>query len=310
MICEVAPAKINLTLEVIKKRIDGYHEIKSVMQTIDLCDVLTFWKNPWIQIIPEYCNLPSGDSLSRLDGSNYIFDNLVYKAASILKQETGYSGGALIQLKKNIPSSAGLGGGSSDAASTLKGLNRLWGLKLSKKKLAEIGAKVGSDVPYFIYGGTCLIGGRGELVKPVNLLSTKWLVIILLPIEISQKTARIYSHVNPSHYTDGKLTRFLVESLDNGIEDSNDNGKNGKNYNGKPFYKYLYNTFEMVYSMVFNDFDNWINRLRKISKCPLHLAGSGPAVYYITDSEVEVRNLVENLEKSFNLKKYIARTVS
>ena len=132
MICEIAPAKINLTLEILGKREDGYHDIRSVMQTIDLCDVLTFWDNKWIHIVPEYGSLPGQDTLPVWTGK-IIWEKTWYTGQQgLLKKETGYQGGALIQLKKNIPSSAGLGGGSSDAAAALKGLNRLWQLGLSE----------------------------------------------------------------------------------------------------------------------------------------------------------------------------------
>lgn len=276
------------------------------MQTIDLCDVLTFWENPWIQIIPEYCNLPSEDSLARSD-NNYLFDNLVYKAASILKEETGYSGGALIQLRKIIPSASGLGGGSSDAAATLKGLNRLWSLGLSREELARIGAKVGSDVPFFIYGGTCLVKGRGETVTPIRSLSQKWLIIILLPFKISQKTAKLYSYIKPSHYSSGKFTEFLVNSINENDMSGDDESNNGSG--GNTFYDYLFNSFEMVYSKVFKSFDEWIDQFKRLNIYPLHLAGSGPAVYYISDSESEVKRMIGELDKITNLRKYIARTV-
>ncbi|MFO7928619.1 MAG: 4-(cytidine 5'-diphospho)-2-C-methyl-D-erythritol kinase [Candidatus Humimicrobiaceae bacterium] len=296
MICELAPAKVNLTLEVLDKRNDGYHEIESLMQTIDICDVLTLWDNEWVQVIPEYCNLPSHDSLSGNGYSKFLFDNLVYKAALLLKQETGYGGGALIQLKKNIPSSAGLGGGSSDAAATLKGLNKLWGLGLSKEDLAEIGSRIGSDVPYFIYGGTCLVKGRGEKVKPLENLNTKWLVVIPLPICIREKTSKLYSYIKPAHYSRGKVTGTLIKEL-----------KNGSGTNG--FRENLFNVFEIVYNDCFNEFNEWIGELENMGITPLHLAGSGPAVYYISESREKVRKVIESLTGKENLSKYLARTV-
>ena len=244
MICEIAPAKINLTLEITGKRQDGYHEINSIMQTIDLCDVLTFWKNNWIQVVPEYCNLPAGDRLSEFDSNNYLNNNLVYKAASLLKEETGYSGGALIQLRKYIPSAAGLGGGSSDAAATLKGLNKLWKLGLNKKELSKIGSKIGSDVSYFIYGGTCLVKGKGEIIKPIKTLSTKWLIIILIPLNIEQKTKKLYSFIDPSHYSNGGSTRFILENIDSLVGNNGNGGNVGLDINS-----FLVNTFEVVYNI-------------------------------------------------------------
>ncbi|MDD3520618.1 MAG: 4-(cytidine 5'-diphospho)-2-C-methyl-D-erythritol kinase, partial [Actinomycetota bacterium] len=210
---EIAPAKINLTLEISGKRDDGYHDIFSLMQTIDLCDYLTFHKNPWLQIIPEYHNLPATDSLPGFDRNNYLVKNLVYKAAETLKNHTNYKSGAVIELKKSIPSSAGLGGGSSDAAAALRGLNRLWNLKLGDRELAEIGLKVGSDVPYFIYGGTCIVSGRGEHIKRIKPMPPKWILVILLPFDFKEKTRKLYSYVNSKNYTSGSVTNTLEKKI-------------------------------------------------------------------------------------------------
>jgi len=305
MICEIAPAKINLTLEIINKRNDGYHELNSIMQTIDLCDVLTFWENEWIKIIPEYFNLPPEDKLSEFDGSNYLNNNLVYKAASLLKKETGYKGGALIQLRKNIPSASGLGGGSSDAAATLRGLNRLWKLGLSKKDLAEIGSKIGSDISYFIYGGTCFVKGRGEIVIPLKSLPTKWLIIILIPLDIKRKTEKLYSFINSSHYSNGDYTSFFLKKINDWADDNNGNSSDALG----SIDDYLVNTFEIVYNKA-REFKDWKRYLRKLNISSLHLAGSGPAVYYISDSEIDVKKIMDNHLAGFNgLRKYIARTV-
>jgi len=308
MICEIAPAKINLTLEIINKRTDGYHELNSIMQTIDLCDLLTFWENDWIQVIPEYFNLPSDDNLSEFDGNNYLNNNLVYRAASLLKEETGYGSGALIQLRKNIPSAAGLGGGSSDAAATLRGLNKLWKLGLSRDELSKIGSKIGSDVSYFIYGGTCFVKGKGEIVIPLKALPTKWLIVILIPLNIRQKTEKLYSFINPSHYSNGDSTRFILEKIDDWGNNNNNNRAGSSprmNIND-----YLVNVFEIVYNNKIREFEEWQKYFERMKINPLHLAGSGPAVYYISDSEVDVKRIVDNnLAKFNNLRKYIARTV-
>ncbi len=296
MICELAPAKINLTLEVLNKRKDGYHEIQSLMQTIDICDVLTFWENDWVQIIPEFCNLPSHDNLPGNGDSGFLFNNLVYQAALLLKQKTDYQGGVLIQLRKNIPSSAGLGGGSSDAAAALRGLNKLWKLGLDKEELAEIGSRIGSDVPYFIYGGTCLVRGRGEKVIPVENINTKWLVVIPLPISIKEKTAKLYSYITPSHYSKGMVTTNLLDKIKS-------------NNNGNRFREDLFNVFEVVYNKCFNEFRKWVSELEGMGISPLHLAGSGPAIYYISESKDKVRKVIESLKEKENLCKYLARTV-
>ncbi|MDD5491476.1 MAG: 4-(cytidine 5'-diphospho)-2-C-methyl-D-erythritol kinase [bacterium] len=176
-----AYAKINLMLQVLGKRADGYHDLASVMQEITLHDLLTMVK------IPEGITLTCSDQALPMDKSN-----LVYKAVMTMQKEADRLkkpvSGVKIHLSKNIPVGAGLGGGSSDAAAVLKGLNKLWQLRLSEDRLAWIGAKLGSDVPFFITGGTALAKGRGErltlwpgipafrlvLVKPLMGISTAW----------------------------------------------------------------------------------------------------------------------------------------
>ena len=295
LISEIAPAKINLTLEILGKRDDCYHEISSLMQTIDLCDYLTFHKNPWLQIIPEYHNLPASDNLPGFDRNNYLAKNLVYKTAEALKSKTGYESGAVIELKKNIPSSAGLGGGSSDAAATLRGLNKLWNLKLSLYELAEIGSSVGSDVPFFIYGSTCIVKGRGELVRQLKAIKHKWILIILLPFEIKDKTKKLYSHVTKNNFTDGCFTDKLAEEINSNSGCVSD--------------LRLFNSFEFIYSEIFEDYKKMIADFKDIGTSPLHLAGSGPSVYFISDDETEVLEAAEKISSITNFRVYITRTV-
>ncbi len=143
-----APAKLNLTLEVLAKRRDGFHEIRSVIQTINLCDSLRFQLSQNIEF-----NSDQSDWVSE--------ESLVSKAASLLQEVTGCGKGATIEVSKRIPLLSGLGGDSSDAAATLCGLNKLWGLGLSQDKLLELATRLGSDVAFFLYGGTALVEGRG-----------------------------------------------------------------------------------------------------------------------------------------------------
>jgi|BioPla2DNA2_1021312.scaffolds.fasta_scaffold44477_1 4-diphosphocytidyl-2-C-methyl-D-erythritol kinase len=292
---EIAPAKINLTLEISGKRDDGYHNIFSLMQTIDLCDYLTFHKNPWLQIIPEYHNLPATDNLPGFDRNNYLVKNLVYKAAETLKIHTNYKSGAVIELKKSIPSSAGLGGGSSDAAAALRGLNRLWNLKLSDSELAEVGLKVGSDVPYFIYGGTCIISGRGEKIRKVKPILPKWILVILLPFDFKEKTKKLYSYVNSRNYTSGDITKNLEKKIK---DEGCDNIRND-----------LFNAFEDIYAEFFEEYKIWIKKFSEIGIEKVHLAGSGPSVFYISSDEADVLEAAEKISNIANLQLYITRTV-
>jgi len=302
MLIEVAPAKINLTLEILGKRADGYHEISSVMQTIDICDVLTFWENPRIQVFPEYGNLPPEDGFSNNDSLRFISDNLVYQAAELLKKESGYKKGAVIQLKKNIPSATGLGGGSSDAAATLRGLNRLWGIGLSQDELAELGSRLGSDVAFFIYGGTCLATGRGEVVTKLKPLSEKWVLLVSPPVSIKDKTKRLYSLVKPGHYSKGEFT----EKLNDCICTSDDKKRHDSFGND-----FLFNVFESIYKNGNGIFDEWKRCVLPIGEDGFHLAGSGPTVFCIAEKKEELVDVIKNKFQHFDkTATYVVRTIS
>lgn len=164
---EKAYAKVNLTLAVGEKRPDGYHEVVSVMQRVSLCDTLTAEQTrEGITLTCSDPALPSGE------------ENLAHRAASLFFRETGIAGGAALTLEKRIPSQAGLGGGSSDAASVLLALRRLYAPALSDTALEAMAAALGSDVPFFIRGGTQLATGRGEVLSPLPPLTDGWYVIV------------------------------------------------------------------------------------------------------------------------------------
>jgi 4-diphosphocytidyl-2-C-methyl-D-erythritol kinase len=173
-----APAKINWFLSVLGKRDDGYHDIRSLMQCVGLYDDLLFHHADTIKVISD-ADIP-------------LEDNLVYKAAFLIQRYTSCRKGVKIILHKNIPVSAGLGGGSSDAAYTLLGLNMLWDLGLNKRELCAIGLKIGSDVPFFLNGPSALIEGRGEKVKPLNINPP--LVFLLVKPPVSVSTAWAYKN--------------------------------------------------------------------------------------------------------------------
>lgn len=164
---EKAYAKVNLTLAVEEKRLDGYHEVVSVMQRVSLCDTLTAEQTrEGITLTCSDPALPSGK------------ENLTHRAASLFFRETGIAGGAALTLEKRIPSQAGLGGGSSDAASALLALRKLYAPALSDTELETMAAALGSDVPFFIRGGTQLATGRGERLTPLPRLADGWFVIV------------------------------------------------------------------------------------------------------------------------------------
>lgn len=187
---EKAYAKVNLTLAVGEKRPDGYHEVVSVMQRVSLYDTLTAEQTR--EGITLTCSdpvLPSGE------------ENLAHRAASLFFRETGIAGGAALTLEKRIPSQAGLGGGSSDAASVLLALRKLYAPALSDTELETMAAALGSDVPFFIRGGTQLATGRGEVLSPLPPLTDGWFVIVK-PTE-SFSTPAMYRRLDelPPAYT-------------------------------------------------------------------------------------------------------------
>ena len=161
-----APAKLNLFLHIVGRRSDGYHLLQSVFQLIDWCDVVT------LKLIPE-------NEVRRIHPIPGVApdDDLVVRAAKLLKDFSGIQSGVEIGLKKEIPMGAGLGGGSSDAASTLIGLNALWNLNLDKPTLSTLGLKLGADVPFFIFGKNAFVEGIGEEIQEISLKTQDFLVI-------------------------------------------------------------------------------------------------------------------------------------
>ena len=201
MITIPAKAKINWYLRVLNRRPDGYHNIESIMQRIGLCDDLIIKKASALslQLIPPM-DLP-------------IKENLVYKTALALQGLTGPKAGASITLIKQIPSGAGLGGGSSDAASTLIGLNRLWGLNLSMDKLMPIATTIGSDVPFFLGSPIAKVTGRGETIEALPISVNLPIVIVKPPIGISTKEAYEALNRDNTAIQEGSQINEFIDAL-------------------------------------------------------------------------------------------------
>jgi 4-diphosphocytidyl-2-C-methyl-D-erythritol kinase len=173
-------AKINLYLDVVSRRRDGYHNIETVFQTVNLSDRLTFTEREAGIFLD--CDAPE------LGG---VDTNLAYRAATLLQSRTGCTRGVHIRLDKNIPIAAGLAGGSGDAAATLRALDDLWDLRLPAGELRRMALELGSDVPYCLVGGTMAATGRGEELSPLEPLPPVWFVLVHPPVSVS--TARVYS---------------------------------------------------------------------------------------------------------------------
>lgn len=186
----LAYAKINLSLEITGKRADGYHELVSVMQTISLADSLSLERAGQLRL---ECDDPT------IQGS----DNLVLRAAQLLSTPGHFI------LRKRIPVAGGLGGGSSDGALALRLINLVYELGLSEQQLASAAAQLGSDVPFFVHGGTALVEGRGEQITRLPDLPSEWLVLVNPGLPLS--TAAVYHELEPHEWTDGWATRRWAE---------------------------------------------------------------------------------------------------
>ncbi len=274
-----ACAKINLTLEVLGRRSDGYHEIRTVFQTIDLKDMLYFQRAPSLEL---KCTYPE------LEGEN----NLAFKAACALQRASGCREGATIRLEKGIPVGMGLGGGSSDAAATLLALNALWGLDLGPEGLLPIAADLGSDVPFFLRGGTALGQGRGDVISSLPSLPDRWLVLLCSSKRLPEKTARLYSMLTGDHFTDGTVTNQAVERIKNGDLDDG----------------IWYNVFESLASKSYRDFQRLREGFVKAGADRVHLAGSGPALFSFVKDKAAGEALRGALQEK-GLMAYLVSTV-
>ncbi len=180
-----SPAKINLALQILGKREDGFHEIRSIASGVDLCDRLTFRRTDSGPVTLR-CNardLPTDDN------------NLIIRAANLLRERTGTAWSASIELEKNIPVAAGMGGGSGNAAITLSALNRIWQTHCDDGELTDMGAEIGSDVPLFFHLPMAEVSGRGEIVSPITIRWSGWVLLVLAGCPVS--TPEVYGNVKP-----------------------------------------------------------------------------------------------------------------
>jgi 4-diphosphocytidyl-2-C-methyl-D-erythritol kinase len=276
MITLSAPAKINWFLKVVGQRDDGYHNILSLMQCVSLSDTLLFEFSERLEVVT--------------DAPVPLERNLVYQAAHVLREFSRTNLGVKITLQKAIPLAAGLGGGSSDAAVTLMGLNRFWNLDLSVDELIMLGARLGSDIPFFFRGPAALVEGRGDIVRPVHMRSYA-LVLVKPPAEVS--TAWAYREIDDVPETAVRKAGELLTKEDINI-------------------KLLCCAFEkgdflFLSSVLRNDFEPYVNRrhpvvgeikenLLRSGALFSSMSGSGPTVFGVygefQDAEKAVQRMV------------------
>lgn len=267
-----AYAKINWTLEVLGRRADGYHEIRTIMQTIGLFDTVRLSPADELSI-----SVSGGTRGLRRHTREDPESNLAYRAAQLLKHLAGYDGGVSILLFKHIPVASGLGGGSSDAAAVLRGLRRLWSLDIDDAALAGIAAELGSDVPFFLSGGTALASGRGEEIEPLpDVPECELLVGWPSPSLRNDKTAGMYSKLSSEHFNDGSFSTQLLRRLPSGqpLRDSD-----------------LYNAFEAVLSDVSPNTARSFGHYAERGLPRPHLCGSGPAIYFLGGTGEDIWSL-------------------
>jgi len=270
MMTATAPAKINLTLEVLKKRPDGFHEIRSVVQTITFNDKLKISAAPRVEF---KCDLPEWSAAK----------SLVSKTVSLLQNATGHRQGALIEIEKRIPIASGLGGDSSDAAAVLRGLNLLWNLKLSLRDLISYASQLGSDVPLFLYGGTVLIEGKGERIRPLRLMPHMTAILLCPSIQKAEnKTQQMYGQLNVRNYTSGSITEDFLNMLD---------GKADKPGLG------LYNVFDEPAYRYFAGLKDFKQKFLEAGVNDVHVAGSGPTLFSLTRDDVKAYDVQSKLQK-------------
>jgi len=268
MLTIYAPAKINLVLEVLARDND-YHRISSIVQSIDLCDVLN------VRLDEEIC--------FECDDPSLKHDNLVTKAATLLKESTKCSLGARIELRKHIPWGVGLGGGSSDAAATLLALNELWRLGLPLSELIRLASKLGSDVPFFIHRGTALVEGRGEKVTPLPPLPQTSFVLLVPPIpKVPDKTKQMYGRLRVSDFTTGQFVQGVLSAL-----------KRRKALD----YSLVFNAFEKIAFDVFPRLDTYRKTMQEAGAPGVYLAGSGPCLFTFFSEAEQASELFSRLRK-------------
>jgi 4-diphosphocytidyl-2-C-methyl-D-erythritol kinase len=277
---EKAQAKINLTLDALYKRPDGYHEVEMVMQTVDLSDHLTFTEREDDEIVLS-CTAPYIPLDER---------NLVYQAALLVKETFGVRRGIQIHIDKRIPVAAGLAGGSSDAAATLRGLNKVWGLNQTLEQLAELGAKIGSDVPFCIYGGTAIARGRGEKIEHLPKVAPMWVVLVKPPIAVS--TAEVYSRLRVEEIEEHPDTLGMVEALASG---------DIKQISAK-----MGNVLEDVTFKMHPEVERLKSQLLKFGAKGALMSGSGPTVFALVEREMKAIRIYNAL-RGFSREVYLCR---
>jgi 4-diphosphocytidyl-2-C-methyl-D-erythritol kinase len=276
-----APAKINLSLDVLYKRDDGFHEVEMIMTTVDLADRIELTELPTNQI-----QIESSGGYIPTDNRN-----LAYKAAELIKKRFSIEKGVHIYISKNIPVAAGLAGGSSDAAATLKGLNQLWNLGLRLDELATIGAEIGSDISFCVYGGTALAKGRGEIIHKIASPPPCWVILAKPTMGVS--TAEVYRGLNVNEVSHPDINA-MINALEN------------KNY--PEICSNLGNVLESYTLESYPEVKQIKDQMKRLGAEGVLMSGSGPTVFGLTRHENRMKRVVNGL-RGFCKEVYAVRMI-
>ena len=278
---EKAPAKINLGLDILGKRPDGLHELAMVMASIDLADRLYLEEIPEDRIIIE-----TNKAFLPTDKKNHV-----YEALELVKERFEIKKGLRVKIHKEIPVAAGLGGGSTDSAAALRAVNRLWDLGLSIEEIASLGAEVGSDVPYCVYGQTSLVEGFGEKVTPIAPMPQCWVVVVKPRMSVSTRTIFAQIVMEDLYHPD-------IAALVSAIE-ANDYQKMTEN---------LGNSMEVVTIRKHPVIQQLKDRMLKYGADAAMMSGSGPTVYALCHKYSRAKHVCNAL-KGFCEEVYLVRTL-
>lgn len=278
---EKAFAKINLGLDIVGKRSDGYHEVNMVMQSIALADEIELLPAEKISVTTDQADIPDGP------------ENLAWKAAMLLSEKYGHKPNVQIRIRKRIFAAAGLAGGSADAAAVLRGLNRFWHLGLSQEKLETLAAELGSDVPFCIRGGTAAATGRGEILEPLPDMPETWLVLAKPKVSVS--TAWAYQNFRNENIT----KRPDIDAMKTAI----------KNSDKQSIIDCMGNVLESVTAKTHQQIDT-IKEVMMANGAEISLmSGSGPTVFCFVDSEDRGEHIAAVLREKFAIDIELTKTL-
>lgn len=278
-------AKINLTLDVVGKRENGYHDLEMIMQSINLYDTIYIRKTkmPGVRLKSNYSWLPTNEK------------NIAYKAATLFFEETGINGGVAIEITKRIPVAAGLAGGSTDAAATLVGLNRLYETGFSKERLMEMGLKLGADVPFCIARGTMLAEGIGEELTQLNPMPYTHLVLVKPPVSAS--TAVVYKNLDINNIKRHPDTQTVIKALEKG--------------NVQEVAQNMANVLEEVTIAMYPEIEDVKVELMKQGAMGAMMSGSGSSVFGLFDSKEAAIKASKHIKSQLGIREvYVTTTFS